>query len=77
MSENTKYTTFRCPLDLLAKVNIRRKQENRSLSNYIIHLLAKDTEGVALPSIDGDGSEPGNHELKPSKVKKSVKAKKV
>lgn len=37
------YTAFRCPTDVLARAKERAKQERRSLSNYIITLLAKDT----------------------------------
>jgi len=39
----TKYTAFRCPEDLLIKAKSKAAKDKRSLSNYIITLLAKDT----------------------------------
>jgi len=40
----SKYTAFRCPEDLLEKAKIKAKQDRRSLSNYLITLIAKDVE---------------------------------
>lgn len=44
MSTQSKYTAFRCPEDLLKKAKIKAAKDRRSLSNYIINLIAKDTE---------------------------------
>lgn len=38
----TKYTAFRCPVDLLEKAKIHAKSDRRSLSNYLITLIEKD-----------------------------------
>ena len=40
----TRYTAFRCPEDLLELAKIKAKKDRRSLSNYIIMLIAKDVE---------------------------------
>lgn len=42
----TKYTAFRCPEDLLAKAKVKAEGERRSLSNYIVCLIEKDTAGM-------------------------------
>lgn len=39
----SKYTAFRCPDDLLAKAKVKAASDRRSLSNYIIMLIEKDT----------------------------------
>ncbi len=39
----TKYTAFRCPLDVLAFAKIKAKKQRRSLSNYIITLIERET----------------------------------
>ena len=44
MSESSKYTAFRCPQDLLEKVKIKAKKDRRSLSNYLITLIERDTK---------------------------------
>lgn len=41
----SKYTAFRCPEDLLAKAKVKANKDHRSLSNYLITLLAKDVGG--------------------------------
>ena len=46
----TKYTAFRCPVDLLAKGQIKAKADRRSLSNYIVMLIEKDTADLVLPA---------------------------
>jgi len=46
----TKYTAFRCPLDLLAKAQIKAKEDRRSLSNYLVLLIEKDAGDVKLPA---------------------------
>lgn len=38
----TKYTAFRCPVDLLPGAKAAAKSERRSLSNYIITLIEAD-----------------------------------
>jgi hypothetical protein len=42
--EGTRYTAFRCPEDLLELAKIKARKDRRSLSNYIIMLIAKDVE---------------------------------
>lgn len=39
----SKYTAFRCPVDLLCKARRIADSEHRSLSNYIIRLLEEDS----------------------------------
>ncbi len=39
----TKYTAFRCPLDVLAVAKLKAKKQRRSLSNYIITLIERET----------------------------------
>jgi hypothetical protein len=46
----TKYTAFRCPVDLLAKAQIKAKADRRSLSNFIVTLLEKETADVVVPA---------------------------
>jgi hypothetical protein len=38
----TRYTAFRCPVDLLRHARSIADAERRSLSNYIISLLERD-----------------------------------
>ncbi len=45
----SKYTAFRCPEDLLIKAKARANKDHRSLSNYLITLIAKDVGG-SLPA---------------------------
>ena len=45
------YTAFRCPLDLLAKARIKASADRRSLSNFIVMLLEKDTAGMPTPKM--------------------------
>ena len=40
----TRYTAFRCPEDLLELAKMKAKKDRRSLSNYIIMLIARDVE---------------------------------
>ena len=42
----SKYTAFRCPDDLLAKAKIKAEAQRRSLSNYLITIIEKDTQDV-------------------------------
>ena len=58
----TKYTAFRCPLDLLAKAQIKAAADRRSLSNYIVRLLEKDTSDM-----------PSAVKAKPANAKKTAK----
>jgi len=44
-----KYTAFRCPEDLLAKAKVKATKDRRSLSNYLIMLIAKDVEDEPTP----------------------------
>jgi predicted HicB family RNase H-like nuclease len=46
--EGTRYTAFRCPEDLLELAKIKARKDRRSLSNYIIMLIAKDVEENSL-----------------------------
>lgn len=43
----SKYTAFRCPEDLLHKAKAKASKDHRSLSNYLITLIAKDVGGDA------------------------------
>ena len=43
----SKYTAFRCPEDLLHKAKSKANKDHRSLSNYLITLIAKDVGGSA------------------------------
>lgn len=43
----SKYTAFRCPEDLLHKAKAKANKDHRSLSNYLITLIAKDVGGSA------------------------------
>jgi hypothetical protein len=43
----SKYTAFRCPEDLLVKAKAKANKDHRSLSNYLITLIAKDVGGSA------------------------------
>jgi hypothetical protein len=38
----TKYTAFRCPVDLLAQMKTKAKSQRRSMSNYLICLIDRD-----------------------------------
>lgn len=42
----TKYTAFRCPVDLLEKVKSKAKAQRRSLSNYLVLLIHNNTSDV-------------------------------
>ncbi|MEY5027328.1 MAG: hypothetical protein RLZZ244_2856 [Verrucomicrobiota bacterium] len=60
----TKYTAFRCPLDLLEGAKVRARAQRRSLSNYLIRLIEQDVgasfgEGVAAGGA-GVGPGPGS-----------------
>lgn len=41
---STKYTAFRCPVDLLEKAKVNAKKDRRSLSNYLMVLIERDAE---------------------------------
>ncbi len=45
----TKYTAFRCPLDLLEKAKIKARQNRRSLSNYLVTIIEEDTKNDPQP----------------------------
>jgi hypothetical protein len=45
----TKYTAFRCPIDLLAKAKIKASQDRRSLSNYLVTIIENDVQGIVVP----------------------------
>lgn len=45
----SKYTAFRCPEDLLEIAKANAQRERRSLSNYLITLIAKDA-GDEIPA---------------------------
>jgi hypothetical protein len=38
----SKYTAFRCPIELLRKARMFAEGERRTLSNYIIRLMEED-----------------------------------
>ncbi len=49
----TKYTAFRCPEDLLAKAKVKAEGERRSLSNYIVMLIEKNTQDIQdVPKVE-------------------------
>lgn len=50
MATPSKYTAFRCPEDLIEKAKIRAEADRRSLSNYLITLIEKDTLDVVVPA---------------------------
>jgi hypothetical protein len=58
----TKYTAFRCPEDLLAKAKVKAEGERRSLSNYIVMLIEKNTQDIT--------EVPKAEKRKPNKTKR-------
>ncbi len=52
LAVGTKYTAFRCPLDLLALAKVRARRERRSLSNYLITLIERDTRAEGLGELN-------------------------
>ena len=44
-----QYTAFRCPDDLLAKAKVKAAKQRRSLSNYLIVLIAADVANEPTP----------------------------
>ncbi len=44
MTEKTKYTAFRCPEELLEPLKLKAKKDRRSMSGYIIKLIAEDVK---------------------------------
>jgi hypothetical protein len=65
----TKYTAFRCPIDLVVKAKIKAEQERRSLSNFIITLLEASVSDVELPKAPKSAAK-----AKAAKAPKSLKA---
>jgi len=53
----SKYTAFRCPEDLLIKAKARANKDHRSLSNYLITLIAKDVGG-SMPAAKSKARAP-------------------
>lgn len=45
----TKYTAFRCPIDLLEKAKIKAGQNRRSLSNYLVTIIEDDVKDEPTP----------------------------
>lgn len=45
----TKYTAFRCPIDLLEKAKIKANQNRRSLSNYLVTIIEDDVKDEPTP----------------------------
>ncbi|MES2568533.1 MAG: hypothetical protein V4710_00590 [Verrucomicrobiota bacterium] len=45
----SRYTAFRCPLDILALAKVKAKKQRRSLSNYIITLIEREAQTVDEP----------------------------
>jgi hypothetical protein len=41
----TRYTAFRCPVDLLVKARAKAQRDRRSLSNSIVTLIERDVGG--------------------------------
>jgi hypothetical protein len=56
---NTKYTAFRCPMDLLEMAKARARRERRSLSNYLIMLIEKDSTEPAEKRAEGTRAPAG------------------
>lgn len=48
-SDNSKYTAFRCPAELLELARYRARKDRRSLSNYIIMLIERDVKDMLPP----------------------------
>lgn len=46
----SKYTAFRCPEELLIKAKAKAEKDHRSLSNYLIVLIQRDTAGDSAPA---------------------------
>jgi hypothetical protein len=69
----TKYTAFRCPLDILAKAKIKAKSQRRSLSNYIITLIEENVGDIDLPAKALKAAvKPKTGKAKPGRPKKYV-----
>ena len=66
----TKYTAFRCPLDILAKAKIKAKSQRRSLSNYIITLIEENVGDIDLPAKALKAVKPKAGKAKPGRPKK-------
>lgn len=64
----TKYTAFRCPVELLEKLRVKAASQRRSLSNYLITLIEKDAGGDDAAATAG--SKRPKPPLKPSARKK-------
>jgi len=45
----TKYTAFRCPVDLLEKAKIKAQANRRSLSNYLVTIIEEDVKNEPEP----------------------------
>ncbi len=70
----TKYTAFRCPIELLPKAAIKAKADRRSLSNYIVTLIEIATADVVLPAKTEKVLKPAKAAKAPApKAKKTAK----
>ncbi|MDB6156163.1 MAG: hypothetical protein JWL90_4616 [Chthoniobacteraceae bacterium] len=47
----SRYTAFRCPLDILELAKVKAKKQRRSLSNYIITLIEREAQ-IPEESVD-------------------------
>lgn len=45
----TKYTAFRCPIELLEKAKIKAQANRRSLSNYLVTIIEEDVKNDPEP----------------------------
>jgi len=48
---NTKYTAFRCPVELVAKMKFKADTQRRSMSNYLVTLIERDTKDMPAVAI--------------------------
>jgi hypothetical protein len=63
----TKYTAFRCPIDLLEKAKIKASQNRRSLSNYLVTIIEDDVKDEPTPE---PKKKPAAKAAKPKAAKK-------
>jgi hypothetical protein len=53
----SKYTAFRCPVDVLERAKAKAASQRRSLSNYMVVLLDENTRDMPAPRAKKNKSE--------------------